>query len=64
MGIGSGLMAALIEGCEKGPWRQMIAVIGDSGNHGSIGLHEKFGFIHAGVLKSVGFKGIARIRIG
>ncbi|MBT5185350.1 MAG: N-acetyltransferase [Kordiimonadaceae bacterium] len=56
MGIGSRLMEKLIEGCEGGPWRQMIAVIGDSGNYGSIGLHEKFGFKQAGLLKSVGFK--------
>jgi phosphinothricin acetyltransferase len=49
-------MAALIAECEQGPWRQMIAVIGDSGNAASIGLHQKFGFREVGTLRSVGFK--------
>ncbi|MGO9423733.1 GNAT family N-acetyltransferase [Roseiarcus sp.] len=55
-GVGSALLGALIERCERGPWRQMLAVVGDSANAGSIGLHLRFGFERAGVLKSVGFK--------
>jgi L-amino acid N-acyltransferase YncA len=55
-GCGHALLAALIEHCERGPWRQMVAVIGDSGNTASIRLHERFGFRHAGTLYSVGFK--------
>jgi len=55
-GIGEALMKALIARCHSGPWRQMIAVIGDSGNTASIALHRKVGFEHAGVLRSVGFK--------
>jgi L-amino acid N-acyltransferase YncA len=55
-GCGRALLAALIEHCERGPWRQMIAVIGDSGNRASIGLHERFGFRLAGTLHAVGFK--------
>lgn len=55
-GIGRHLLAALIERCEAGPWRQMIAVIGDSGNAASIALHERLGFRHAGTLRAVGFK--------
>jgi phosphinothricin acetyltransferase len=55
-GIGSALLAELIARCEAGPWQQMVAVIGNSGNSGSIGLHEKFGFTHVGTLRSVGFK--------
>jgi phosphinothricin acetyltransferase len=55
-GIGSALLAELIARCEAGPWQQMVAVIGNSGNAGSIALHEKFGFTHVGTLKSVGFK--------
>jgi phosphinothricin acetyltransferase len=55
-GCGRALMTALIEHCEQGPWRQMIAVIGDSGNTASIGLHERFGFRRVGTLTSVGFK--------
>ena len=55
-GCGQALLAALIEGCEQGPWRQMIAVIGDSGNAASVGLHQRFGFRQVGTLTSVGFK--------
>ena len=55
-GLGSALLAALIERCRKGPWQQMVAVIGDSENHASIRLHRKFGFHHVGTLQRVGFK--------
>jgi len=55
-GIGAALLSALIQRCEAGSWRQMIAVIGDSGNIGSIALHKRFGFVHVGTLKDVGFK--------
>jgi hypothetical protein len=40
----------------RAAWRRMIAVIGDSGNQASIGLHERFGFRLAGTLHAVGFK--------
>ena len=36
--------------------RQIIAVIGDSANTGSINLHRSLGFEDAGVLKNVGYK--------
>lgn len=55
-GIGTVLLATLIERCEAGPWRQMLAVIGNSGNAESIALHRRLGFEPAGTLKSVGFK--------
>ena len=55
-GIGLALLAALIERCEAGPWRQMVAVIGDSDNTPSIALHRRLGFQQAGTLPSVGFK--------
>ena len=55
-GIGAALLSELIRRCESGPWRQMLAVIGNSANAGSIGLHRKLGFEHAGTLRSVGFK--------
>lgn len=55
-GIGGALLGALIARCEEGPWRQMLAVIGNSGNEGSIGLHRRFGFETVGTLRSVGFK--------
>lgn len=55
-GIGRALLAALIARCESGPWRQMIAVIGDSGNEASIRLHSRLGFARVGTMRSVGFK--------
>jgi len=55
-GIGSALLKTLIDRCEGGIWRQMLAVIGDSANAGSIALHSRLGFRPAGSLLSVGFK--------
>jgi len=55
-GVGTVLLKTLIERCETGPWREMVAIIGDSANHGSIALHERFGFRHVGTLAGVGFK--------
>ncbi len=55
-GIGQALLAALIDRCAEGPWRQMIAVIGDSENAASIGLHARLGFRQVGTLTAVGFK--------
>ena len=55
-GIGRLLLQALIDSCEAKGYRQIIAVIGDSGNAPSIGLHRAFGFAHTGTLRSVGFK--------
>lgn len=54
--IGAALLDALIARCEAGPWRQMLAVIGNSSNAGSIALHGRFGFQPVGTLQSVGFK--------
>ncbi|HET9068895.1 MAG TPA: GNAT family N-acetyltransferase [Amaricoccus sp.] len=55
-GVGGLLLAALIRDCEARGARQMLAVIGDSGNLGSIRLHARAGFRHAGTLEAVGFK--------
>ena len=55
-GIGAELLHALVARCEKGPWRQMLAVIGNSGNRASIALHCSLGFRSVGTLHSVGFK--------
>jgi L-amino acid N-acyltransferase YncA len=55
-GIGKALMAPLIEACENMGLRQMMAVIGDSTNHGSIRLHAHFGFAHIGTTRNVGYK--------
>ncbi|UGY02560.1 GNAT family N-acetyltransferase [Bradyrhizobium quebecense] len=55
-GIGVALLQGLIARTEAGPWRQMLAVIGNSGNAGSIALHRRMGFEMVGTLRSVGFK--------
>lgn len=55
-GLGRTLLARLIERCERAGYRQMVAVIGDSANEASIGLHEGLGFARVGLLPSVGFK--------
>jgi L-amino acid N-acyltransferase YncA len=55
-GVGSALLRELIGRCEAGPWRQMLAIIGDSANVRSIALHRGQGFELVGTFKSVGFK--------
>jgi phosphinothricin acetyltransferase len=55
-GTGSALLGEMIAACERGPWRQMIAIVGDSANSGSIALHRRFGFALAGTLRAVGYK--------
>jgi L-amino acid N-acyltransferase YncA len=55
-GVGAALLAALLERCETGSWRQMLAVIGDSGNTASIALHRRYGFAPVGTFTAVGFK--------
>lgn len=55
-GIGAALLAALLARCQTGPWRQMIAIIGDTGNAASIALHRRHGFALTGTLHAVGFK--------
>ena len=55
-GIGRRLLQVLVERCTATGYRQMIAVIGHSGNQGSIGLHAAAGFHQVGHLPSVGFK--------
>lgn len=55
-GAGRALLAALIERCTALGYRQMVAVIGDSANLASIGLHERLGFRKAGTLRAVGRK--------
>ena len=55
-GVGGALLAELIRRCEAAGYRQLVAVIGDSANAASIGLHASQGFLHAGTLRSTGFK--------
>jgi phosphinothricin acetyltransferase len=55
-GVGKALVAALIEAATAAGFRQMIAVIGDSENVGSIGVHASLGFQRVGILRAVGWK--------
>ena len=55
-GVGKALVAQLLEVSAQAGFRQMIAVIGDTENAGSIGLHASLGFHHAGTLRAAGLK--------
>ena len=55
-GVGKALVAELIARAEAAGFRQMIAVIGDSENVGSIGLHVSLGFKQIGTMRAVGMK--------
>lgn len=55
-GVGRAVLSEVLAGCEALGVRQVMAVIGDSGNTGSIGLHTALGFEHAGICRAVGFK--------
>jgi phosphinothricin acetyltransferase len=55
-GVGKALLHALIEDCQRLGFKQLVAVIGDAQNQGSIGLHTALGFEHRGTLKKVGHK--------
>jgi phosphinothricin acetyltransferase len=55
-GVGSRLLGELIRLCEGLGYRQVIAVIGDSANAASIGVHARHGFVRVGTLRSTGYK--------
>ena len=55
-GAGRLLLAELMARCETVGTRQMLAVIGDSANLGSIGVHRTLGFEQVGLMKSAGWK--------
>ena len=55
-GLGRLILTRLIERCETRGRRQMVAIIGNSGNAASIRLHAAFGFHTVGVLQKVGRK--------
>ena len=55
-GVGRALLAALVAECRAAGFRQMMAVIGDSDNTGSIELHRALGFRHIGTARDIGFK--------
>ncbi|OYW09751.1 MAG: GNAT family N-acetyltransferase, partial [Acidiphilium sp. 37-67-22] len=55
-GVGKALVARLLDEAREAGFRQMLAVIGDSDNVGSIGVHASLGFQRVGTLRDVGFK--------
>jgi L-amino acid N-acyltransferase YncA len=55
-GVGRALLAALIAACTERGYRQMVAIIGDSAQEASIGLHRALGFTLSGTIRAVGFK--------
>ncbi len=55
-GVGRLLLAELIARCEALGIRQMLAVIGDAANAGSIGVHRACGFEHTGTFAAAGWK--------
>ncbi len=56
LGLGRALLGALIEAATAAGFRQMVAVIGDSGNQASIALHRAAGFHPVGTFAAVGWK--------
>jgi L-amino acid N-acyltransferase YncA len=55
-GFGRLLLAELLARCEAAGARQMLAVIGDSGNAGSVGVHRALGFAQVGTIAAAGWK--------
>lgn len=55
-GVGKTLVQRLLADAEAAGFRQMIAVIGDSENVGSIGVHASLGFQKCGLLRASGLK--------
>lgn len=55
-GLGRALLAELLAALERAGTRKVMAVIGDSGNAGSIGVHRALGFEPVGVVQSCGWK--------
>ncbi len=55
-GLGGRILGELLRTCEGLGYRQVIAVIGDSANLGSIALHARLGFLRVGTLRSSGYK--------
>jgi phosphinothricin acetyltransferase len=55
-GVGKAIVKALLEHAAKAGFTQMLAVIGDSENVGSIGVHASLGFVPVGTMRKVGFK--------
>ena len=55
-GAGKALLRHVIDWAETHGYRQLIAMVGDSNNQGSLKVHQQVGFTEIGTLKDVGFK--------
>jgi L-amino acid N-acyltransferase YncA len=55
-GVGKAIVAALLSHAAAAGFTQMLALIGDSENTGSIGVHASLGFVPVGTMRKVGFK--------
>lgn len=55
-GLGRALMAELLARLEAVGIRKVMAIIGDSANTGSVGIHQAFGFTQVGIVESCGWK--------
>jgi len=55
-GVGALLLQELINSARQYGFTTIMAIIGDSANAGSVGVHRKFGFSHVGTMRAVGFK--------
>lgn len=55
-GVGKALVSALLDRARSNNFKQMLALIGDSENVASIGVHASLGFSHCGTMRKVGYK--------
>ena len=55
-GLGRALLAELLARCESAGIRKMMAIVGDSANAGSVGVHLALGFTQVGIIESCGWK--------
>ena len=55
-GVATALMQAILQSARECPELHMVVSVITGGNAASIHLHEKFGFVHCGTLREVGFK--------
>ncbi|MCW5221298.1 N-acetyltransferase [Verminephrobacter aporrectodeae subsp. tuberculatae] len=56
LGLGRRLLTEVAAQAEAAGVRKLLAVIGDSANAGSIGVHRALGFTEVGIMRSVGWK--------
>jgi phosphinothricin acetyltransferase len=55
-GLGRALLAELLARCEAVGIRKVMAIVGDSANAGSVGVHRALGFTQVGIVEACGWK--------